>query len=218
MRFLAGFALGLSVSVPLVPINATATPIEDELSKNLGTMWVKSYPSFRDGRLNSCDLEFRVMAIDRIYKQGVYMVVDGAVSVLANEKGAGVLLKVVVNDIDGTTGAFTPNAPASAYFIHDLSTTKDALLNSLPSDTPGGYFSIFKASPTFDYVMDGIARNRISVAFARKAGGLDLQFDIDPTVVKTDSNGKPVKSYEPVETFQACNEQMLGNAMKAIKK
>lgn len=182
-----------------------------------GTLWSKAYPNFREGELTSCSLEYAVLIKDGVYRQGLSSAVTGSITLFAEPKGVAVGLKVVVLDFDSTNTAPMPNAPTSAYFVDGFTTTKPALLEGTKSDTPGGYFSVFKADPTLRLVLNGLDKSALRVAFARHPGGSDVVFDIDPTVVDIDADGNRKHSNDTIQTFLACNKTLLENILPPTK-
>ena len=97
--------------------------------------------------------------------------------------------------------SLTPSPPASAYFVSGNKTTKDSVLFTERSDTPGGKFVALKAEPNFSIVAEGVQHNKVTIAFARERGGMDIQLPIDTSVVETAQNGQRTQSPKLQWTF-----------------
>jgi hypothetical protein len=175
----------------------------------LGTTSVEAQPSFADGRLHGCIMEFNVLTKDVIYKQGGYIRIGGSFGI-ANVKGqVGITLKVILLDADPRTMNFTPSPPASAYFVSGNKTTKNAVVLSERSDTPGGIFVVLKPEPTFSILVDGLQRDKVTIAFARERGGTDIQVAIDTSVVATAASGERTHSPKASLDFLQCGKELL---------
>lgn len=175
----------------------------------LGTFSIDAKPSFADGQLSGCALEFSVLAKDWVYKQGAYIRVGGSFGVMGAGGKTAVVLKVILHDFDPRILNFTPSPPASAYFVAGNSTTKNAIVASYPSDVPGAIFVIFQMDPTFLVLSEGIANNKVVIGFARNKGGSDIGIAIDTTVVDTAANGKRTHSEKPTLDFLQCAKTLF---------
>ena len=110
--------------------------------------------------------------------------------------------------------SFTPIPPASAYFVSENKTTKNAVVLSERSDTPGGIFVALNSEPTFSILADGIGRDKVTIAFARELGGMDIQVAIDTSVAETARDGERTHSPKASMDFFRCTKELLEN-MKA---
>ena len=180
----------------------------------LGTLDVKAQPVFADGRLDGCTVVYGALAQDFTYKQGGYITVIGSFG-LIRTKGElpAATLKVVVNDTDPRTNSFTPSPPASAYFVSGTKTTKNAVVDRYPSDTPGGIFVVLRPETVLPILIDGVAEKKIVIAFARTLGGMDIQLPIDTSVVETKPNGQRLHSPKAARDFLQCSKELINSML-----
>jgi hypothetical protein len=188
--------------------------IEHRLRAMLGTMSVAAEPSFANGELSGCTIGFNAMALDRVYKQSAYIWVRGAFGVMAVKEKLATILKVTLHDVDPRTAESTPSAPTSAYFISGNATTKNAVVGSYPSDTPGTIFVVSNIDPTFSVISEGLLRDKVTIAFARKKGGTDIGLVIDTSVTATAENGQRTHSPQASADFAKCIKTLLGQTIK----
>src|SRR5262245_37405961 len=174
----AGFLMRLVIFIATIAVgcaSAQAQPPEhlnrESLLPMLGTISVEVTPNFADGRLDGCSIGFRTLAQDWIYKQGAFIAVSGGFGVMTIKGTYAAYLKVTVHDVDPLTMQFTPSPPASAYFVAGNTTTKNAIVGSIPSDEPGTIFVVSHVGPTFPVFSKGLADGKVTIAFARKKDG-----------------------------------------------
>lgn len=185
------------------------------MQSNLGTNLVRTSPKFSDGRLYGCEVTFTAVERDHVYKQGSYIKIEGSFALVDAGKGTlASTLKVVLEDIDLRTATFTPSAPASAYFVSGNSTTKDAVVASTPSGTPGGIFVVLKPVPTLPIIVDGLLKGEVIIAFARRKGGADIQLHIDTRVEGTEKNGQRIRSEKNALEFSECSTSLVKQTLK----
>jgi len=178
----------------------------------LGTTSVEAQAHFVDGRLNGCIITFNALAQDHIYKQGSYIAISGSFGLVGgNGKPLAVSLKVVLHDLNPVTMTLTPSPPATAYFVSGYTTTKDEVVLSEKSDTPGALFTIFKAEQTLKVLVEGLAQDKVIIAFTRNLGGTDIQVPIDTSVVATSANGERTRSPKATMDFSKCAEQLAAS-------
>jgi hypothetical protein len=187
---------------------------QDTFRMMLGTIYTKVIPGFRDGRLNACMIEFSVLAQDWVYKQGAYIKVGGSFGLVSAEGRLGTALKVLLYDHEPGTMNFFPSATASAYFISGTGTTKDAMVGSFPSDIPGAIFVIFKLTPTFDIILQGLADGDVPIAVARRRGGTDIQIHIDTSVADTTPTEQRKRSNDATLAFANCAKDLIKSAAR----
>jgi hypothetical protein len=188
------------------------------LASMLGTLDTEAQPVFADGRLDGCTVVYGALAKDFAYKQGGYIKVNGSFGVM-NIKGVpGAYLKVVLHDVDPRTISFTPSPPASAYFVSGTKTTKSAVVGQYPSDTPGAIFVVLKLETILPIMMEGLERSKVTIAFARKQGGMDILLPIDTSVVETKPDGQRTHSPKAVLDFYACSNELLESMMAAASE
>jgi hypothetical protein len=213
----------LATSVWLVasiaPVGAQqSAQIELFMNSKVGTTAVNALPQFVDGKLGSCLLEFNNIARDALYRQGGFMKVFGSFGVMEAKGNMAVTLKIVVQDIDLKTAEFRPSPPANSYFVFGTESSKASLVAKYPSDTPGAQISVFRPLPTFEKIAEALDKGKITIAFNRKDGGLDILVPIDLTVSDTDDSGKKTYSQQMVIDFYACTGELLKTARTGVGK
>jgi hypothetical protein len=189
------------------------------LTEQLGTISVTAIPQFREGQLWSCAVDYNVLTRDWAYRQGGFITVNGGFGVMQAEKRLAGYLKVVLHDIDPRTMALTPSRPASAYFVaSDLSTSRQSVIDSGPSDLPGGIFVVLHAEPTLRLIVDGFRNDKVVVAFSRRQNGIDIQVPIDTSVEDTSPDGKQRKrSPKAAQEFMNCTENVISNTLQQLR-
>jgi hypothetical protein len=180
----------------------------------LGTLSAEAQPIFTDGRLEGCTVVFGALAKDFTYKQGGYITVNGSFGIMNVKGELGATLKVVVHDTDPRTNSFTPSPPASAYFVSGTKTTQSAVVGQYPSDTPGGIFVVLRPETVLPILLEGLERSKVTIAFARKPGGMDILLPIDTSVADTKPDGQRTHSPKALLDFYECNSELL-ESMKA---
>jgi len=189
---------------------------DGSLNSMLGTLDVEAKSHFADGQLNGCLVEFNLMARDWLYKQGAYITVGGLFGVMSTQGNLATVLKVVLHDLDPRTMSPTPSQPASAYFVSGNSTSKNAVVETYRSDTPGGIFVVFKMDPTFSVIAEGVSKGTgVRIAFAREDASTDIRVLIDTSVVKTEANGQRTRSPQPKTDFLDCTQTLLRQTVDA---
>jgi hypothetical protein len=182
------------------------------LGSMLGTLSVEAQPYFVAGRLNGCTMVFNALAQDWAYKQGGYIAVGGSFGLIGgDEKPLAVSLKVVLHDLDPRTMTLTPSPPATAYLVSGYTTTKGDVVLSEKSDTPGALFTLLKAEQALKVLVEGLSRNKVTIAFARTLGGTDIQLSIDTSVAETSPTGQRTRSLKAFMEFSDCTEQLTAN-------
>jgi hypothetical protein len=177
----------------------------------LGTQDTKANNTFSGGKLNGCGVEFNVFARDFTYKQGGYVTVGGQVGIMLTKNGFIGMVKVVLHDVGfNQKYTFTPSPPARAYLIAaDLSTNAASFLDGGPSDNPGASFTVFKAAPTLDIIVEGLRNNLIKLGINRTADGIALPIDINTSVEDASKN---LHSYKTRNDFLTCAARLIKNA------
>ena len=179
------------------------------LQARAGTTHATAAPQFSDGKLNGCIVDFAVLTQDHIYRQGAFIRVGGSFGLMSANNNVAATLKVIVHDIDNATMQLSPSPPASAYMISGTTTTKPFFVAKYPSDTPGGLFSIFNFDGATPILLDGIAKEKIIIAFNRREGGADVQVAIDLTVEDTADDGRKTVSTKASQEFLSCSTSLL---------
>jgi hypothetical protein len=188
------------------------------LANMLGTLNAEAQPVFANGRLDGCTVVYGALAKDFTYKQGGYIAVNGSFGLMSAKGQLAATLKVVVHDTDPRTNSFTPSPPATAYFVSGNKTTKDAVVSHISSDTPGAIFVVLKPEATFQILTEGLARDKVTIAFARERGGMDVQLAIDTSVAETKPNGERIHSPKAATDFLQCSTELLDSMLASPKR
>jgi hypothetical protein len=161
------------------------------------------------GGLTGCHFVFTAVAQDR---QGSYIGVSGNVGIRKATNNFGIDLKVVVFDIDSSKARLVlkPSPPSRAYLVdHDYQTNLYSLVATVPSDTPGALVSLFQFHPSFEIMMDGLRRDKITIAFNRDGEGGDIQLPLELDVKSVSESGQRQRSDEAVQSFGSCTKSIM---------
>jgi hypothetical protein len=176
----------------------------------LGTLNATAHSDFTNGKLSACSIQFGVLTRDWKYKAGGFITITGSFGLMEVKDKVATVLKVVLHDVDPRDMKFIPSPPASAYFVSDnLTTSKQHQVESYNSDTPGALFTIFQLQPTFSFITKGLKKDQVTIAFNRKADGMDIQVPIDVTVEDTSNDGSRRRSTKAKEEFAQCALSLL---------
>ena len=200
--------LVLIIAWPLKSLAETANNPLDTLS---GTLAVYHQPYLVGGKLQGCQIMFEHLMRDWVTRRGQFIRVDGSISLMypAPQK-LGATLKIVVNEIDLKTMNFKASAPTRAFLIDDdYSTTIQSIVSSTASDTPGGLFSIYQVSPTFEIVLKAIQSNKLRVGFDRAGAETDIQALIELDVSATDPDGSRHRTGQAGRDFATCAQALI---------
>ena len=199
---------------PSAAFCASASEPEPSL---FGTTFVKHTPTFVDGKLTSCSLEYAAMEKDYAYKNGGIVTYQGSVSftVNANKRLLMYYLKLLVSDveIDNTT----PVTITSANFVFGNETSQGAILADVPTERAGGRIVMIDAMKTVEQLSKAIGENNLIISYARNKGGIDAQFRVDLTVVDTSNDGKRTFSDKNTRDYITCSQKLLDNTIKGAK-
>lgn len=192
--------------------------IEQLLASRVGTTSNDAAPVFTNGVLTGCGVSFESLIRDFAYRQGSFSRVDGSFNLMAAKNGMGILLKIVVNDLDPQTHTISPAAPVTAFFVSGNATSLPFLVGQLESDTPGAVVAVYSAEKVFPMLFKSVSEGTVTVAFARKKGGVDVQVPIDLSVEDTDDNGKKLHSNKAATNFSKCALELLNVQRKQLER
>jgi hypothetical protein len=82
-------------------------------------------------------------------------------------------------------------------------------LSTVPSDTPGALVSLFQFHPSFDIIMNGLGRDKITIAFSRDGGDTDIQLPLELDVKSVSESGQRQRSDAAVRSFESCTKSMM---------
>jgi hypothetical protein len=177
------------------------------LSQMKGTLSVYHEPIVTAGKLTGCSLVYTGLIQDFKYRNGKYLKIFGNAAIMASKDGLAHTLKVGVQVLDTNVAGLGSefSAPSRIYLIgENFSTTLETLVETIPSNTLGATFAVFKAEPAIDILFSGVANNTLTVGFNSLNGNSDLQFPISLDVVERTANGAAVKSEAAKTEFFQC--------------
>jgi hypothetical protein len=187
------------------------------LSAMVGTLSVEAETEMIGGSLTGCHFVYTAVAQDSTHRQGAYIGIAGKVGVRKANNNFGIDLKVVVFDIDSSKPPLVlkPSAPSRAYLVdHDFQTNLSSLVSTVPSDTPGALVSLFQFHPSFEIIMNGLGRYKITIAFNRDEGDTDIQLPLELDVKSVSESGQRQRSDEAVRSFRGCVKSMMPQGAK----
>lgn len=204
-----------AIAQPVGPNNAV---IEQVLASRLGTGYTVAAPKFTDGVLTGCGVEFASLIKDFTYKAGNFVRVDGSFNLMTANNSIGILLKIVVNDLDPQSYKIIPNAPVTAFFVSGNATSRPFLIKQdRETDTPGAIIAIYDAK-TFPMLVQSIREGTVTIAFARRKGGADMQVPIDLSVEDTNKEGAKVRSDKSATSFMKCASDLIDAERDRLNK
>jgi hypothetical protein len=203
------FLVGALLCVTSGSSMAQSVAARQFLQSRAGTTHATAAPQFSDGKLHACIVDFGVLVQDHIYRQGAFVRVGGSFGMMSANNNVAVTLKVIVHDIDDATMQLSPSPPVAAYIVSGTTTTKPFFVAKYPSDTPGALFSIFQLDGAAPILLEGIAKEKMIIAFNRREGGADMQVAIDLTVQDTADDGRKTISTKASQEFLSCSTALL---------
>lgn len=193
-----------SVASPQQP-----SSIDAALARLEGTTSVSYSPTFSNGQIIGCGIEFNAVARDWSFRKGEYDKISGSFGFLTSNKNIAPVLKLVVNELDRTNFSFKPKAPIRAYVTSGAHSNFKTLITSYNSETPGSLFSVFQIEPTAKMYAEALTAGKLSLRYGKTAEGIDAPLVIDLTVTDTKDDGLRVKSDQPVSDTLGCIKQLL---------
>jgi hypothetical protein len=175
------------------------------------TMWIRGYPVTIAGDIIGCGIEYNAVGRDFAYKQGNWAAFTGSVEIRENTNDGRIfaILKLIVDDVEGDQ--LTAIRPSSIHFVTsngDIVKGDPALAQA--SDTPGALIQGFEFDSNFTKIIPNIVDDKkLTIAFNRTKGGIDLRLLIDLTVKSVDPKGVAEYSDEMVNNFTICMSTIL---------
>ncbi|AMJ61987.1 hypothetical protein AXW83_18275 [Bosea sp. PAMC 26642] len=169
-----------------------------------GTTSVSYSPTFSNGKIIGCGIEFNAVVRDWAFRKGEYDKVSGSFGIMTANQNIAPVLKVVVHELDRGDFSLKPVPPKKAYVISGNRSNFDKLVSSYNSDTPGALFSVFQLEPTVKMYADALGSGTLSIRYGKSASGIDAPLRIDLRVVETQDSGNRVRSDKPIEEMFGC--------------
>jgi hypothetical protein len=169
----------------------------------VGTGFVVSQPSMRDGKTATCGLLFRAFIQDRIYRQGEPSIVSGSFGLAKVGDSVSGFLKVVVEDLSMENGDLHKSfaTPVSSYLATKDGQTTVSSRREMSLTEPGTLFTVFVADNAFFRVVEAaITSGAATVWFSRRQSGLDVPVELDLSVAATE-HGRQVHSTKELAAF-----------------
>jgi hypothetical protein len=114
-----------------------------------------------------------------------------------------------VNDLDPQSYNFIPNTPFTAFFVSGNATSRPFLIKQeTKTDTPGAIIAIYDAK-IFPMLIESINEGTVTIAFARRKDGTDLQVPIDLGVEDSNNKGEKVRSSKAAANFMQCASDLI---------
>lgn len=193
--------------------NALSPAEQTYLDKISGTLSVISQPFISEGVVTGCTFVFNSLTKDHIYRQGDFIKVTGSFGLMKAQNSIGVTVKVVVNEMTLDQGGqiiLKPSAPDRAYLIGSgYKNNLSGLVNSGPSDTAGGVFSVYQLEPSLPILMEQLQTQAASIGFNRAGGQSDIQINIDLTVENFTNAGERLHNQKAIQEFSECMMVLL---------
>lgn len=197
------------IAYPHCASSQQPSPTDLALARLEGTTSVSYSPTFSNGQIIGCGIEFNAVARDWSFRKGEYDKISGSFGFLISNKNIAPILKLVVNELDRGTFSFRPKAPTRAYVTAGTLSNFQTLITSYQSDTPGSLFSVFQIEPTANMYAQALVAGKLSLRYGKNAAGIDAPIEIDLTVVDTKDDGMRVKSDKPVDDMLSCVRHLL---------
>jgi hypothetical protein len=172
----------------------------------VGTGFVVSESSMRDGKTVTCGLLFRAFIRDWIYRQGEPSIVSGSFGLAKVGDSVSGFLKVVVEDLSMENGDVHKSfaTPVSSYLATRAGETTVSSRRRMFSMEPGALFTIFVADDAYFRVINAVlGSSAATVWFSRQQGGLDVPVELDLSVAATE-HGRQVHSAKEIAAFGGC--------------
>jgi hypothetical protein len=163
-------------------------------------------PTFRDGKLNACRVDYSAVGRDAGRGQDGLFKVSGSFGLVEAESIFYVVLNVAVVDIDTVTRKLTPNVPINASFVGSYMTPHYTRVAQQQTDTPGGLSEIFNPS-VFPLLAALIDDNKVILSFNRRTGAeIAVPVDLTSTAITTaaDDGGKKTVRPRIADEFFGC--------------
>lgn len=186
---------------------------EIPLSTYVGTLYTEKSIKSKEGKIDSCGVEFGAYIKDWSYNQGKRYNIAGSFGIGAGANSTTVsYLKVITSRVSPNGNIIgSPEKPYYAYLKQNSGTNNaSSLIKSFDSDAPGGLFSVFNFDKnTQSIFIDAIANNKLTFAFNRKKGGQDIEVPLDLTIASIDANGAKIQNTEVMTAFSSCLTTLL---------
>ncbi len=183
------------------------------LSTYVGTLYTEKSIKNKEGKVDSCGLEFGSFIKDWSYNQGRRYSVFGSFGVGIGANNSLIsYLKVITNRVSPAGNLIgQPEKPYYAYLKQASGgNNSSSLIKNFDSDAPGGLFSVFNFDKkTQSIFIDAIGSNKLVVAFNRIKGSQDIEVPLDLTIASIDANGDKVQNDEAMTAFSSCLTTLL---------
>lgn len=178
-----------------------------------GTAYVVSMNQYREGTLDSCGFEFKVMTFDNAYKRGAPIAINGSFALRKfGPKQVAVTYKVGTFNVSDA-GGMQPEAPNYAWIKLGTVVVKPG--QTMASDTPGYKLYMAGLNAETAAALDAIVEQRqVLVGFNRSDGGLDVVVPIDLSVRDTTVSGDKVvrkRDDQLGKAFALCLGELFGD-------
>jgi hypothetical protein len=156
------------------------------------------------GRLNACELEYKLWFSDHMYRRGEPVALIGAVSFMSGAKDRQPVLALKVRGRDFISGKFVPFDISYAFFKTDKASYagKEGGVFECEGDGACVAYAALDHPELFDAIPA-----RFSIVFTRKNGGTDISIPMDLLRVAP----------QKVVAFSQCMGKLLDQIEKSLK-
>lgn len=200
--------------------------IAEDDSLIYGTHRVVFQPIRSSGVLQGCSLVYTAVIADHVYKNGSLVAINGNVSIYQGGKkggNVGLNLKIGINDFVSPKASFS--GPYFAYLQTENETTAKSLHEAFDGENGYRFFVFHLNEASTKLIVEMVDTGKVTIAFNRKKGGIDVLVPVDLTVIDAEYQGegnvftgKVVRKHSnegPLQ-FLSCVGEVLEQAKQAI--
>ncbi len=211
----------LGVMLTCVVLNAGVSLANAQEDDSIyGTHSVVFQPIQASGELQGCSLVYRAVQADHAYLGGNPVVIVGTIGVHQFGGNLGLNLKIGVKDLTGDHPIVRPNF---AYLQTKTKSTAKAKQKAMDGDE--GYrlfaYSLFDPS-VMELLLEMTDSRKVTVAFNRAKGGMDVLVPIDLDIVDAEfAGGDRVirkRTKETLANFDECFLTLVKQAESSLDK
>jgi hypothetical protein len=214
-NFLAAFVLSMAVSVPAY--SQTESRVDDSIA---GAHAVTFQPTQVGGTLVGCALVYRAVQFDYAYLGGKPVVAVGNIGINQTGGKMALTLKLGVKALTGDTPFVSPT-----FTYLQTKNASTAKVKQVGQEIEKGFrYTVYSFyDPAVQQVVnDMIDSQKITLAFNRKANGLDVLIPIDLDVIDATYPGgnavARIRSKETMNNFIGCFLKLLDQAKTSIER
>jgi hypothetical protein len=217
MKILVAASVTISLLVSLstaCPATAQSGDVRSAIEALAGTFSVVATPMISSGKLTGCTVVFEHLQRDDLYLGGNFVKVSGSMGIMGSGDQIGFVMKAIANEFDAETMGSARVDLARIYLIAPgYRTNFDSLVDSYPSDVPGGIFSVFQFDPGTTMMLEAFSAGTATIAIGPRSGSSDIQLNLDLGVEATDENGGRTRSTRATTEFFDCAKRLISDSL-----